>query len=85
MILVNLHTLPAGRHMFTVAVTDDPPAASWDELAYDEVDVVAPARASLAQVIAAADLSGYEHCRVVGIVDQSAGYAIAEATDGDLR
>lgn len=85
MVLVNLHTLPAGQHLYTVAVTDDAPAPSWDELAYDEVDVVAPARASLAQIVAAADLSAYPGQRVVGVIDQSTGDVLASATDGDLR
>lgn len=82
---VNLHTLPPGRSLYTVAVTDEPTGTPAADLTYDEVDVVAPARASVASVLAAADLGGYEDCRVVGVVDQSSGYVVAEAWDGDLR
>lgn len=71
---VNLHSLPAGQHMFTVAVTPDPAGA--EDLFYDEVDVVAPSRSTVDQIIAAADLEGYEGQRVVGVSDQSDGYVL---------
>lgn len=73
------------QSMYTVAVTAEPIGTAQDEVFYDEVDVIASSRATVAQVIAAADLDGYEHCRVVGVIDQSSGYVYAEAWDGDLR
>lgn len=82
---VNLHALPLGQSMYTLAVTDAPVGAPRAELAYDELDVVAPARATVAAILAAADLSAYDHCRVVGIVDQSSGYVLVEDWTGDLR
>lgn len=82
---MNLDTLPSGQSMFTVAVTEQPPGTPPDDLFYDEVDVVTSSTATVAEVIAAADLTGYEECRVIGVIDQSAGYVLAEARDGDLR
>lgn len=82
---LNLHQLPAGQSMFTLAVTnqpiDTPPAA----LAYDEVDVVARSEADLQEVIESADLIDYEGWRVVGVINASAGYVVAEQPQGDLR
>lgn len=83
---VNLHSLPAGQSLYTVAVTAQPASTpDSDGWFYDEADVVAPARATVADVIAAADLSGYEACRVVGVINQSDGYVVAERPNGDLR
>lgn len=82
---MNLHTLPAGQAMYTLAVTDDPAGTPRDQVEYDEVDVVAPAGASVAAIIAAADLDGYEGCRVIGVVNQSDGYVVVEDPDGDYR
>ena len=82
---VNLDQLPAGHHMYTIAVTDQPAAETEHGAEIDEVDVVAPARATVAQIIAAADLEGYEHCRVIGIIDQSRGITVALKLQGDLR
>jgi fructoselysine-6-P-deglycase FrlB-like protein len=70
-VFMNLHTLPPGQHLYTVAVTDDPAA-----LSYDEVDVVARAGATSDQVLAAADLAAYSGCRVVGVINQSDGYVL---------
>ena len=82
---MNLHTLPAGQAMYTLAVTDAAVGTPRDQVEYDEVDVVAPARASVAEIIAAADLDGYEGCRVIGVVNQSDGYVVVEDPDGDYR
>lgn len=82
---VNINALPLRQSLYTVAVTGQPTGTPRAELAYDEVDVVAPARATVAQVVAAADLAGYEDCRVVGVIDQSSGCVLAETPDGDLR
>lgn len=81
---VNLHTLPAGQRMYTVALTDQPVGTPSDELWYDEVDVVAPARIDAREVAERANLEGYEHCRVIGVSDQSDGYVLWEDKDGDL-
>lgn len=84
---LNLHTLAYGQSLYTVAVTSQPVGTPADSLAYDEVDVVAPSSASLSAVLRSADLDtkGYAGCRVVGVIDQSAGEVLAEAWDGDLR
>jgi hypothetical protein len=82
---VNLHNLPAGKSMFTIAVTDQPSGTDPNDIAYDEVDVVADHNAQVADVIAAADLSMYDGCRVIGVVNQSEGYVVVETFDGDLR
>lgn len=76
---VNLHSLPAGQHMFTVAVTDiEPGTVHRADMWFDEVDVVAPSRATVDEIIAAADLSGYEGQRILGVVDQTDGYILLE-------
>jgi hypothetical protein len=82
---MNLHTLPAGQSMYTLAVTSDPVGTPEDAVEYDEVDVVAPRGASVAQIVAAADPDGYEHCRVVGVSNQSDGYVLVQDPDGDYR
>lgn len=75
---MNLHSLPAGQHMFTIAVTDCEPGTHRADMYFDEVDVVAPARATVDEIIAAADLDGYEGQRILGISDQSDGYVLFE-------
>lgn len=75
---MNLHSLPAGQHMFTVAVTDCEPGTHRADMYFDEVDVVAPARSSADEVIAAADLSGYEGQRILGVVDQTDAYVMLD-------
>lgn len=82
---MNLHALPAGQSMYTLAVTNLPADTPKDRMEYDEVDVVASSRATVAQVIAAADLDGYEGCRVIGVVNQSDGYVVCEDPTGDYR
>jgi hypothetical protein len=82
---MNLHTLPAGQSMYTLAVTGDPVGTPKDEVEYDEVDVVAPRGASVAEIVAAADLDGYEGQRVIGVSNQSDGYVMAQDVDGDFR
>jgi hypothetical protein len=82
---MNLHTLPAGQSMYTLAVTNQPAGTPADDLEYDEVDVVAPRRATVAQIVAAADLDGYEGCRVIGVSNQSDGYVLVQDPDGDYR
>lgn len=79
---MNLHTLPVGQHMYTVAITDQP--ADADDIFYDEVDVVAPARATIQEVLLAADLSGYGGQRVIGVVDQSDPYVLMQDTASEI-
>lgn len=73
---VNLHTLPAGQHMYTVAVTMDP--VGTEDLGYDEVDVVASSRGTTQDILLAGaeHLNDYVAFRVLGIVDQSDGYVL---------
>ena len=81
---LNVHSNP-GKSVYTVAVTNAPVGTAPENTDYDEVDVIAASRAEVPAVIAAADLDGYENCRVVGVIDQSAGCILAEKWDGDLR
>lgn len=83
--IVNIDAIPRGQSLYTLAVTDQPVGTIPTLIEYDEVDVIAPARASVAQIIAAADLDGYEGCRVIGLIDHSCAYTVAWTTDGDLR
>jgi hypothetical protein len=72
---VNLHTLPAGQHMYTAWVTYDEPGKVEDA---DEIDVVLPAGAAIGSLQKAIMDTRefrelYPGARIVGIVDQSAG------------
>lgn len=82
---VNLHTLPRGKAMYTIALTEQPAGTPSADLFYDEVDVVADAWATVDAILAAADLDGYEHCRVIGVVNQSDGFIVVQDEQGDLR
>ena len=82
---MNLDQIPAGSRMYTLAVTSMPAGTLSADLFYDEVDVVAPSHATVPQIIAAADLEGYEHCRIIGISNQSDGYVICQDPNGDFR
>jgi hypothetical protein len=82
---VNLDQLPAGKSMYTIAVTDAPLGTPSDDMWYDEVDVVADSRLDAKGVLEQANLEGYEHCRVVGVSDQSSGYVMWQDAEGDLR
>jgi hypothetical protein len=84
-VFANLDQLPTDKSMFTLAVTDQPAGTPAADLFYDEVDVVADRRSTVAEVIAAADLAGYEESRVIGVTNQTDGYVVAETPDGDLR
>lgn len=75
---MNLDTLPAGQHMFTIAVTADEPGTHRADIFFDEIDVVAPSRATVDEIIALADTDGYEGQRVLGVVDQSDAYIVLE-------
>lgn len=76
---MNLDTLPTGQHMYTVAVTDiEPGTVHRADMWFDEVDVVASSRATVDEIIAAADLAGYEGQRVLGVVDQTDAYIVLE-------
>lgn len=84
----NLHSLPAGKALFTVALTDQPTGTPDEELCYDELDLVAPRRASLSRLVdfaqkAAASTYG-DDVRIVGILNQSTGEVLAEAPQGNL-
>lgn len=80
---VNLHKLPAGKSMYTLYLTWDPKGTPRDEVCAEEVDVVAPSRASWKQVYAAAEEEirrDYNpDARLLGVVDQSAGSIIYDA------
>lgn len=83
---MNLHTLPTGKSMYTVAVTLDPVDCDPQYASYDEVDVVASSRATVAEVIEAAraecvDMYGPDH-RIVGVSNQSDGYVMQENWEG---
>jgi hypothetical protein len=74
-VFVNLHTLPAGQHMYTAWVTYDPYGEVKDA---DEIDFIADARASV--VILQGECAStrdykvlYPDARIIGIVDQSTG------------
>lgn len=83
---VNLHTLPAGQSMYTVAITDGPlDMPDADRYIADEIDIVASSRASVAEVIAAAfaaDGPFDSNVRVVGVSNQSAAYVMVENWEG---
>lgn len=76
---VNLHTLPAGQHMYTIFVADKQERAELPEdFSYEEVDVVASANASRKQVLDAAaseldSLYDMDAMEVIAISDQSTG------------
>lgn len=74
---VNLHDLPSGLHLYTVAVTQDEPGTPRDEIAFEEVDIVASSRANVDQILdqlrASDDRDEYVGSRVVHIADQSTG------------
>jgi hypothetical protein len=76
---MNLDTIPAGQAMYTVAVTDiEPGTVHRADMYFDEVDVVTSSRATVDEIIAAADLSGYEGQRILGVVNQSDGFIVLE-------
>ncbi len=82
---VNLHEVPAGKSMYTVALADAPVDLPKDErYIAEEIDILASTSASVADVIAAAltgeDLEG--SYRVVGVVNQSDAYVMAENWEG---
>lgn len=78
---VNLHNLPAGVHMFTLAITDAPHGTPASDVFYDEVDVVAPASlspSSLVLQMSEEDREAYAGLRCIGVVDQSQGRVVWE-------
>lgn len=87
---VNLHTLPANEHMFTVAYTEAPVDTLESDRWIEEEDIVAPARATVADVIAAvramwaADGLTGAGLRFVGVSDQSDGYVMQQNWEGIL-
>lgn len=84
---VNLHTLPAGQHMFTLAVTSQPVGTPEDELFVDEIDIVAKRNSTVAELVAAVspeEAADYEGCRVIGVADQSDGYLMFENPSSDI-
>lgn len=83
----DLHTLPKGQSMFTLILTGDPAGTPREDLYTEEIDVVAPVRASVEDIIATAkgELADYPaDARIVAVADQSRGEMIAVAVDGDL-
>lgn len=84
----NLHELPPGRSLFTLLLTDAPLGTPADQLVTEELDLVAPSRSSVADLVAAAGgaLADYaEDVRVIGIADQTSGCIVTEDPTGDLR
>lgn len=84
---VNLHTLPVGQHLFTLAVTNQPGGTPEDELFVDEIDIVAKRNSTVAELVAAVspeEAADYEGCRVIGVADQSDGYLMFENPSSDI-
>jgi hypothetical protein len=88
-VFINLHNLPAGVHLYTLAITDAPFDTPRSELFYDEVDVLAPTRESSASALvrqmSAEDREAYAGQRCIGIVDQSVGRVIWENGNSVVR
>lgn len=85
---MNLHTLPASQHLYTVAVTSQPVEAAGGDLFYDELDVVAPRYANTQDVLLAItplDRESYAGQRVIGVIDQSDAYTLWEDPSSLLR
>lgn len=82
---VNLHTLPAGMHMYTVCIADREERKAFPtDFSYDEFDLPAPSSATAADVIRAAEASsdwGYDgpHLEVIAVIDQSTGEVVWQA------
>lgn len=75
---VNLHSLPAGQHMYTAFLAhQDPGTDEWEP--GDEIDFVASSRLNGAELaVAVLDTDDWElydaaETRVAGIADQSTG------------
>lgn len=61
--------------LYTLYVTSDSTDTPPEDMFYDELDIRTSARASLAEVMSSARVALYTYpgCRVIGVVDQSAG------------
>ena len=83
---MNLDTLPAGKSMFTLALTTQPVDTPEDERWIEEMDVVFNSRASIGTLLTYAmsrpDWPFDESARLVGVADQSAGEMIAQSWEG---
>lgn len=83
---VNLHTLPVGKAMYTIAVTNDPVDTPRDERYIEEYDLVFNTRASVGTLIAYAlarpDWPYDDDMRVVGVANQSDAYVMQENWEG---
>jgi hypothetical protein len=83
---MNLDQLPAGKSMYTIAVTSDPVDTPREDVCYDEIDVVARRGATITDVVEAAReeiARDYADCRVIGVSDQSDGYVMWQDPAGD--
>lgn len=90
MMFANIDRVPSGHHLFTLYVTDAPTGTPEDEIFTEEIDVIVRQQSSLADVLAAAArgaLADYDsdRIRVIGVVNQSDAYVVAQTVDGDLR
>ena len=85
---MNLDQLPAGKSMFTIAVTSASVDTPEDERHYEEVDCVFNTRASAGTVVAYAmarlDWPYGDDVRVIGVANQSDGYVLSQAWEGIL-
>lgn len=80
---MNLDALPTGKSMYTVHVTCDPEGTDRSKMSAEEVDVVAPSRATWNEVVnqAASELVEMygPDSRVVGVVNQTDGFVMYDA------
>lgn len=83
---MNLDQLPAGKSMYTIAVTAAPVDCSEDERYYEEYDLVFKSSASVGTLITYAmarpDWDFVEGTRIVGVANQSDGYVMQENWEG---
>lgn len=85
MFFINLHTLPAGTHLYTVFITTDPPGAVQS---YEEMDFQLPDWYDADQVKLHAqpeiDREMLPGTRIIGVADQSRGNGFMWAEEGML-
>lgn len=83
---MNLQDLPAGKSMFTIAVTYAPVDTPDDERYYEEYDLVFASTASVGTLVTYAvarpDWPYGDDARIVGVSDQSAGEVLTQRWEG---
>lgn len=82
-------TLPVGTSLYTVYITADPEGTARSQMTCEEVDVLAPSRASWGTVASEGRINGRPQSRIVddygmdvriiGVVNQSDGYVAYDA------